>query len=239
MARAGFSGPRTVIEGRHGFLHGFSHSDVAPDLGALTGDLGDRWHMESIAFKPYACGTMAQPYIDCALALREAAIAPEQIRSITCKVGEATVHRLWEPLAEKRRPTTAYSAKFSVPFCVAVGYVDGAAGLEQFTRARISDPAVLAVASRVGYEIDPENEYPANYTGHLRVGLDNGSVREFEQPHLRGGRRSPLADDELSVKYRANVRFGGWDAEQTEAGATACRTAFDATDQSGLTCLRR
>ena len=30
--------------------------------------------MEGVAFKPYACGTMAQPFIDCALALRRAGI---------------------------------------------------------------------------------------------------------------------------------------------------------------------
>jgi 2-methylcitrate dehydratase PrpD len=236
MARAGFTGPRTVIEGQHGFVHGFCHPDIPPEFDHLTDGLGRRWLAEGIAFKPYACGTMAQPFIDCALALRASAVPADRIRSIRCKVGEGTVHRLWEPLAEKRRPTTAYSAKFSVPFCIAVGFVDGAAGLSQFTESRITDAGVLDLAARIDYEIDPANEYPANYTGHLRVEFTDGSVREFHQPHLRGGRRAPLSGEELAAKYQANASFGGWSGKRIEHNGELCQALFEAAD---LTDLRR
>ncbi|HSS65000.1 MAG TPA: MmgE/PrpD family protein, partial [Gammaproteobacteria bacterium] len=238
MAQAGFSGPRTVIEGQHGFVHAFCHPDIEPELGQLTGGLGRRWLAEGIAFKPYACGTMAQPFIDCAIALRAAGMPADQIRSITCRVGEGTVHRLWEPLEEKRRPTTAYSAKFSVPFCIAVAFVDGAAGLRQFTDSRIADPNVLKIASRIDYEIDPGNQYPANYTGHLRVEFTDGSVRDFNQPHLRGGRRAPLSADELAAKYQANARFGGWGKKRIEQNAALCDALFDSEDLGPLRRLR-
>ncbi len=238
MAREGFSGPRTVIEGQHGFTHAFCHPDIQPEFQHLTEGLGRNWLCEAIAFKPYACGTMAQPFIDCALALRASGMPADRIRSITCKVGEGTVHRLWEPLSEKRKPTTAYSAKFSVPFCIAVGFVDGAAGLGQFTESRIKDPAVLEVASRIDYEIDPMNEYPANYTGHLRVEFADGSVREFNQPHLRGGRRAPLTEEELKAKYQANARFGGWGKQRIERNAAICETLFEAQNLDDLRQLR-
>jgi 2-methylcitrate dehydratase PrpD len=238
MARAGFSGPRTVIEGRHGFVHAFCHADVQPEFAHLTDGLGRRWLAEGIAFKPYACGTMAQPFIDCALALRASDLPPDRIRSITCKVGEGTVHRLWEPLAEKRAPTSAYSAKFSVPFCIAVAFLDGAAGLSQFTESRIADPQVLELASRIDYEIDPTNEYPANYTGHLRVEFLDGSVREFDQPHLRGGRRAPLSREELAAKYRANASFGGWTKKRIEQNAGLCEALFESQDLADLKRLR-
>ncbi len=238
MARAGFSGPRTVLEGQHGFVHAFCHPDVDPEFGHLTQRLGSRWLAEGIAFKPYACGTMAQPFIDCALALRASGVPADRIRSISCKVGEGTVHRLWEPLAEKRSPTTAYSAKFSVPFCIAVAFVDGAAGLRQFTESRIADPRVLEVASHINYEIDPANEYPANYTGHLRVEFGDGSVREFNQPHLRGGRRAPLSAQELAAKYEANARFGGWSKNRLEKTAALCKALFESDDLTALRSLR-
>lgn len=238
LGRAGFSGPRTVIEGDHGFTHAFCHESVAPRFEALTDDLGRRWLTESIAFKPYACGTMAQPFIDCALELRAARVPADRIESITCKVGEGTVHRLWEPLNEKRRPTTAYSAKFSVPFCIAVGFVDGAAGLGQFTEEKIADPSVLEVASRIDYEVDPNNEYPANYTGHLRVKLTDGAVREFNQPFLRGGRRDPLSAGELKAKYQANARFGGWGKKRAARNAELCADLLEAENLDRLRGLR-
>src|SRR6195256_1671161 len=65
LARAGFSGPRTVFEGTHGLFHGFAHTTEG-DYAALTGDFGACWVTDTLAFKPYPCGTMAQPYIDCA-----------------------------------------------------------------------------------------------------------------------------------------------------------------------------
>src|SRR5512140_445836 len=57
MAKHGFSGPRTVLEGTHGFLHAFAHKTDAP-YELLTGDFGTRWVTETLAFKLYPCGTM-------------------------------------------------------------------------------------------------------------------------------------------------------------------------------------
>ena len=238
LGREGFRGPRTVLEGEHGFFHGFANMATAPDFAPLTGALGADWHAARIAFKPYACGTMTQPFIDCAVMLRKKGIAAGDIDAMECKVGEGTVHRLWEPLAEKRKPTTPYSAKFSVPFCIAVGLIDGAAGLGQYTEARIADPGVLALAERVSYRIDPANEYPANYTGHIRATLRDGSVVAVEQPHMRGGAREPMTADELAAKFRANVAFGGWTEARADELRAYCAGLFDAPDLSGLRAFR-
>src|SRR5690606_31098070 len=70
MARAGFLGPRTVLEGQHGFFHGFAPARP-PDFDPLLDGLGESWLLTAIAFKPYACGTMTQPFIDCAIRLAE------------------------------------------------------------------------------------------------------------------------------------------------------------------------
>ena len=149
--------------------------------------------METIAFKPYACGTMTQPFIDCAIRLAEDDVRADDITEIVCEVAEGTVHRLWEPLASKHRPPTPYAAKFSTPFCMAVGFFDRKAGFAQFTEARIHDPAVLALAAKIRYAINPDDEYPRNFTGHLRATLTDGSQREFRQPYMRGGAHAPLS----------------------------------------------
>jgi len=209
MARGGFEGPRTVLEGTHGFYRAFAPSRQA-DFAPLLDGLGSRWVMETIAFKPYACGTMTQPFIDCAVALAESGVAPEDITGIVCEVAEGTVHRLWEPLAMKHRPPTPYAAKFSTPFCMAVGFVDRKAGFAQFTEDRIHDPAVVALASRIRYIINPDDEYPRNFTGHLRATLRDGSERELRQPYMRGGAHAPLPALELETKFMENARYGGW-----------------------------
>jgi 2-methylcitrate dehydratase PrpD len=212
LAEAGFTGPATVLEGRHGFYRAFAPS-VEPNFAPLRDGLGARWVVPSIAFKPYACGTMTQPFIDCAIEARgeldARGIAPERIESIVCRVGEGTVHRLWEPLARKHAPPNGYAGKFSTPYCIAVGLIDRCAGLTQFSDERVRDPALRALAARVRYDIDPANEYPRRFTGHLRIALDDGTTLEFEQPYMRGGVDAPLTDAAIDVKFRENVRFGG------------------------------
>jgi 2-methylcitrate dehydratase PrpD len=211
LAENGFTGPATVLEGRHGFYRAFAPSRT-PDFAPLTEALGKRWVLETVAFKPYACGTMTQPFIDCALELAHAKVRPEDIVSIVCEVAEGTVHRLWEPLHEKQAVPNGYAAKFSTPYCIAVGLLDGKAGFEQFTDERVLEPRVRALAAKVCYVIDPHDDYPKNFSGHIRATLKDGTVREVRRPHMRGGAREPLTDDEIATKFRDNLQFGGWDA---------------------------
>jgi 2-methylcitrate dehydratase PrpD len=238
MARGGFDGPRTVLEGRHGFFKAFAPSR-SPDFGPVLDGLGQTWIMDTIAFKPYACGTMTQPYIDCAIALAERGVKAEQIREIVCDVGEGTVHRLWEDLAVKHRPPTAYAAKFSTPYCMAVGFFDRKAGFEQFTDARIHDPAVLDLAAKICYRIDPDNEYPKNFTGHLRATLADGSVLELHQPHMRGGAHEPLSPEALNTKFLDNATYGGWNEPLAQAAQRWFERAFSAATLEDATQFRR
>jgi 2-methylcitrate dehydratase PrpD len=237
MARGGFDGPRTVLEGQHGFYKAFAPS-VRPDFEPLRRDLGRSWVMEHIAFKPYACGTMTQPFVDCAIELADQGVREDDIAEIVCEVGEGTVHRLWEPLAVKHRPPTPYAAKFSTPFCMAVAFFDRRAGFAQFTQGRIEDPDVLALASKIRYSINPNDEYPRNFTGHVRATLKDGSRREIRRPYMRGGMHAPLSQAELEAKFMDNVRYGGWGRSQGEQFTQVSREIFSHATLAALTEFR-
>jgi 2-methylcitrate dehydratase PrpD len=214
LAQHGFVGPRTVFEGTHGLFHAFAHT-TAVNYDALTAGFGERWLIETLAFKPYPCGTMTHPYIDCARRLRARGVAPGDIREMVCEVGEGTVHRLWEPLAGKQRPPNGYAGKFSQPFCIAHALVHGNVGLDAFTDEAVRDPAVLGVAGKVRYVVDPDNPYPRAFTGHIRLVLNDGRVLEERQPHIRGGAQEPLTRAEIEDKFRLCCRYGGWDDART------------------------
>src|SRR5580692_5797616 len=219
LARQGFVGPRTVFEGVHGLFHGFAHTTQG-DYEALTGDFGTRWVTDTLAFKPYPCGTMAQPYIDCAKRLAARGVKADDIVEIVCEVAEGTVHRLWEPLADKQRPRNGYAAKFAVPYLLATGFVKGGVGLGAFTEAAIRDPDVLALAAKVKFVIDPDNPYPNNYTGHIRAIMKDGSTIEERQPHMRGGAQEPLTRRDVIDKFLLNAEHGGWTKAQGDVALT-------------------
>lgn len=208
MGRAGFVGPRAVLEGEHGFFKAFAPS-VTPMFDKLFEELGRRWTAETISFKPYPCGTMVQPYIDCARRLREEGVLVAEIVAIHCSTSDGYVHRLWEPLEMKRNPPTDYAAKFSIPFGVALGLQRGHAGLADFSDAAIRDETLLRLSRLVTYEVNPNDPYPARFTGHIRVETKDGRVFEARQDHMRGGKDAPLTRDEIDEKFLANARYGG------------------------------
>jgi 2-methylcitrate dehydratase PrpD len=214
IGREGFLGPRSVFEGTHGLFHGFART-LQGDFEVLTRGLGEEWLMNSITFKPYATGTMNQPYIDCALRLAGKGFAAEDVTEVLCETAEGYVHRLWEPLAGKHRPPNDYAAKFSTPFNIAVAFITGGAGFEAFTERSVRDPRVLALASKVRYVVDPDNPYPKAYTGHVRMTLKDGRVFEERQPHIRGGAHEPLSRADIEKKFTGNARHGGWNDAQT------------------------
>jgi 2-methylcitrate dehydratase PrpD len=226
LGKAGFSGPRTVFEGVHGLFHGFAHTTQG-DYDALVGDFGTRWVTDTLAFKPYPCGTMAHPYIDCARRLAASGIKPESVKEMVCEVGEGTVHRLWEPLAVKQAPPNGYAAKFSSPFLIAYGFVHGNVGLDAFTPAAVADKAVLALAAKIKFVIDANNPYPNAFTGHIRATLNDGTVVEDRQPHFRGGAHEPLSRQDIEDKFLLNARHGGWDQNRAQSALGSLRKMYD------------
>ena len=213
FGRAGFSGPRTVFEGVHGFFHAFAHTTKG-DYGALTGGFGETWVTETLAFKPYPCGTMTHPYIDCARRLAARGIKADDIVEMVCDVGEGTVHRLWEPLAAKQTPANGYAGKFSTPYCIAAGFVRGNVALSDFTDAAVREPQVVALgrqgalpdrsAKSVSEKLHrPHPRHPARWLGRGRASA------------LHARRRAGAAD---ARRYRAKI-FAQHPARRLECGA--------------------
>ena len=209
LARAGFTGPETVFEGAHGFYAAFAGGHEPERLEALLATLGGTWELSALTFKPYPCGSIAHPYMDCALRLRERHhLRPEQIAEVRCRTAEGPVPRLWEPLAAKQRPRNGYAAKFSLPYLLASILVNGRATLADFTDEAARDEAVRRVAGRVFYDVDRDHRLPAPL--HRPRG---GPARrrhaqlEERQDHPRGGPDFPMTREELTAKFRANARL--------------------------------
>jgi 2-methylcitrate dehydratase PrpD len=217
LARCGFTGPATVFEGAHGLYQAFAGGHDAARLEALLESLGRSWELGQLTLKPYPCGSIAQPYMDCALRLRERdGIRPDAIAAIRCRTAPGPVPRLWEPLAAKHAPPNGYAAKFSLPYLVAVVLVKGRAGLAEFADEAVRDPAVLRVAERVSYELDATIDYPRQFVGDVAITLTDGRVVRERQDRPRGGPDAPLTRQELEAKFRGNARLALPDARVEE-----------------------
>jgi hypothetical protein len=86
--------------------------------------------------------------------------------------------------------------------------------------------------------VDPQNPYPKQFTGHVRVHLKNGRVLEARQGYFRGGVDAPLSDQDLRTKYHANCTFGGWSESLASQVEAKLQSIFEA-DRIDLSMLQQ
>lgn len=208
LARRGFTGPRTALEGRFGFFEAFLSGRFVAQ--AITDGLGARWEVPRIFFKPYPANHFTHALIDGALALRARGIGPEDIESVVGGVAAPTVRTIGEPLEAKRTPATGYQAQFSGPYAIAAAMHGGSAlglGLDDFTDELAHDPSLMALMQKITIVADAECDaiYPMQFPGILRVRTRDGSEHVERVLANRGGDARPLGDDELRAKFRDNA----------------------------------
>ena len=203
LARGGFTGPATILDGRFGFYRTFLGAE--PDVRPFA-TLGHEWETLAIGFKPYPCCHYNHAYLDCALDLRhEHALAPEAIAAVECRVPAGQVPIVCEPRAAKLRPRTAYDAQFSLPYSVASALLDGRIDLHTYAPARLTDARRLALAERVTHVIDPDSPFPRGFPGWVRVRLTDGRLLEARAPDGRGSVSRPLPAAAIVDKFRDNA----------------------------------
>ena len=94
------------------------------------------------------------------------------------------------------------------------------------------------LAGKIRFEINPLDEYPKNFTGHLRATLKSGAVKEIRQGFMRGGAHAPMSTAEVETKCVDNVMHGGWSHAQAQALRAMSATIFSAATLAALSELR-
>jgi 2-methylcitrate dehydratase PrpD len=203
LAAEGFTGPLRILEGRDGFLHGYSRNPV-PDR--LAAKLGESFEILHTAVKPHACCRYMQGPIDAVLAiLREHNLDASQIHRIEVAVLEAGWGIVAEPREKKYNPESVVDEQFSMPFGVAVAALDGAAGLDQFTVEKARSPKVRELMNKVDLVKDPriEETFPQEWPARVAIELENGQRYEKLVRYPKGDPENPLSWDEMRAKFRA------------------------------------
>jgi 2-methylcitrate dehydratase PrpD len=207
LARAGLTGPATVLEGRFGVFKTYADLDIDPE--AVLAFDGSRFEVEEMAPKPYPACLCVHPMVQAALDLRAKGILfrPDAVEEIHCEVPQWYVDLVFEPAAQKAAARNAYEGRFSAPFCIARAALDGKLGVQSFLPDSIADPRVAAIARKVTYRARHFAEFPETFPALLRVRMNDGSVHEASVPHNLGSAKNPLGASGIDAKFRDNVIF--------------------------------
>jgi 2-methylcitrate dehydratase PrpD len=204
LARAGLTASAAAIEGPQGLLAAMDSE--RPNLAPFADDLGRRWEIldTGITVKLYPSCAGTHPSLDALLDLRRDArfTAPDVERV------EIGVDAITPTILLYDRPSTGLEGKFSMPFCAAAAIVHGRVGIDTFDDARMTDPEIAGLQSRVTMQVDAtlDASAPALTQARVTVRLKDGRVLTASANGARGYPERPASDDELATKFLACAR---------------------------------
>jgi 2-methylcitrate dehydratase len=198
LAQEGMTGPEAPFEGQGGL---WEHTGGKTVVMERFGNRDEPFRIMNTLFKSFPSQIHTQGPISLALELRSQIALPEiaAIRLRTYRIAVRTAAT--EPA--KWAPQTRETADHSIPYLVAVAFLDGAVTPASFTRERLQDPAVRQLIARMTVEEDPgfTDRFPEDYPCLLEVTTKTGRRLAAETSHPPGHRRNPLSDDQVVGKF--------------------------------------
>jgi 2-methylcitrate dehydratase len=152
LAKRGFTGCATLLEGPYGFRTAVAGGI---DMGPLVPERGD-FRILKIGLKPYPVEGMTPAMVQAAIELKEEhRIDPGEVRAVRILAHEEAVTKpSWDD--RKLAPTSKETADHSFHYCVAVALVAGTVTSEQFGDAWLRNPAVATLMAKTRLEATPE-----------------------------------------------------------------------------------
>jgi len=191
MAQIGFTGADTIFEGERGFLKAFTDKNF-PE--ALVEGINKPYEL-LIEFKPYSCARPIHNAIDCALAVRtQPGFDVNNVKSIAF-----TRHPDWAHYHQGKNPRTYHEAQVSLPFSVAVAFLEGQALLKQYSDRNIRNAKVKHLSDITTITVDAS--LPRGVSCKMVATLNDG--REFisQIDYPKGSIQNPMSDAELLGKF--------------------------------------
>jgi 2-methylcitrate dehydratase len=202
LAQAGLTGPPAPFHGKDGLLErAWPTFDV--DLSPANPTA-----IERASLKRHPACYWGQVPVDLVTEVRPRVDLDNvtAIRVETCESAWRTIGGGRGDAEQKWRPTTRETADHSMPFLMAVAWLDGGLSEAAFAQERLGDPRVLGVVDKITVVERPDltarstrDTCPTELTV---VGADGSTVHAAADVP-RGHHANPMTDDEVSAKFHA------------------------------------
>lgn len=204
LALAGIAAPADSITGPFGYLSLFEGGYA---LDAPLAELGRRWRINELSWKPFPTGRAAHGAI----------VATQQLLAAGTLTAAGLDHLVYHapPLIARLVGRPAFKgmgpahARLCFAYLGAVVLLRGEVTLKDFTPERLADAEVLALATRITVQPD-DNPNPAAFVPALLVAhLSDGRRAEQAVSRQFGSPEWPLSREQHLDKARACLAFGG------------------------------
>ena len=213
LAREGFSGPEHIIDGKEGLFAVFHHvqykgQPASFDGEALVKDLpsspNSRYRILDCGMKSFPIEALSHaPLTAMMKTVKENNIKADEVKEIKVEVIARAADILGDP--HKYRPTSKETADHSLPYCMAVGLVDGMVTPLQFGEERIRDQSFIPIMDKVKVVANDEFEalFPKFQPSRVTITTNDGKQYSTRVDVPKGDPRDPMTEEEVAVKFNA------------------------------------
>ncbi len=220
LARKGITGVRNLFDGKYNFFRTYMQDQVKREL--LTDKLGEVWHMNTLAFKPYpVCGLALGGASSIKMIMEKNRINWKDITDIELGITDQCKALVVEPEEVKFAPKTVVDAQFSLPFATAAMAVRGHLLLSDVNAnegGAINDPDVRKVLDMIAVHKDEELE--KNFSRgvpptRVTVQTKSGSYTDWCFP--KGNPANPFTKEDMKEKYMDCMQYGIYKTDTVKA----------------------
>ncbi len=198
LSKSGITASDNILEGKRGFLQGFSKNF---DISMISQKLGKKFAIMDVYFKPYAACRLCHAPIEAVLNIQKEygdVLNIDNISKISVFTHKSAVDGHIDPF-----PTTIVGAKMSIPYCIAIALKAGKAGPQEFAPNLFYDPEILNLSQKVKVE---ENEFYTKLVPKKRPALVEITMADGNKMHNRvdlpkGEPENPMKDKEVQKKF--------------------------------------
>jgi 2-methylcitrate dehydratase PrpD len=200
LAEKGFTGDERIFESETGFCKAMAKQwNLEKITAALPLTPGNFRSLEN-SYKPYGSCRHTHPAIDAVLKIvRVHPLEAQDIKLIRCRTYSAATRLLNDPTVRD-----SFSAKFSLPFCIATAVKYRKVGLDCFSSYRLFDHEVRSLMERIQVEVDPSLEklYPEKWPAEVEIINKEGESLRERVDYPKGDPENPMSLQEMVEKFR-------------------------------------
>lgn len=217
LAREGFTGITNVLEAEYG---GFAKvfADKSIDDSEDFKDLGEKYEILNVGFKPYSCCGSNHTTIDSILEIiaeRQDDFTAELIDQVEIGTTTATKHHVgWD-----YKPSGTIGAQMNLSYAAAVTILDRVCSVEQYSNDRIESSDVNHLINKIKVTINEDFDKLGREGRHsirLKVRMKTGEVITKDKKHAKGSMFFPLTKAEVERKFLhlATILFSPAEADE-------------------------
>jgi 2-methylcitrate dehydratase PrpD len=202
LAKRGIRGAQGVFEGADGFFRIYLRGRA--DADQVRKDLGTRFELTNLSYKPYPCCRDTHAAVDAVLQMRATTQRPARdIESIRVGVTGPGYQMVCVPEHVRLAPRTIVEAQFSIPYTVAAAWIDGRLGISHFSDEGLQRADILDLASRVRPYVDADidRDWSRSVTpAKVTVQFRDGQTVETRVDYPKGHPRNEMTEAEFAAK---------------------------------------